>query len=163
MALRGRRINNFVELWCLAASRGLDIWVLSITFQKSNIDWPQQPPTEKVQKSVKERFLMIHSTKMEQYWSFRCQGWSNHQNQEVLWWNRAVEVGEASEVAEVNEAAVVLRPEKSLLRTSESSRFLNFISFWCFETKIFLIRSCWILAPFLSEALGASWCYFFEN
>ena len=25
-----------------------DIWVLSIYFQKSNIGWPQQPPTEKV-------------------------------------------------------------------------------------------------------------------
>ena len=26
------------------------IWVLSTSFQKSNIDWPQQPPTEKVLK-----------------------------------------------------------------------------------------------------------------
>ena len=27
-------------------SWGLDIWVLSTNFQKSNIDWPHQPPTE---------------------------------------------------------------------------------------------------------------------
>ena len=50
MALRGRRINNFLELWCLVGSRGLDIWVSSTSFQKSSIGWPQQPPTEKVLK-----------------------------------------------------------------------------------------------------------------
>ena len=32
----------------VAHSRDGDIWVLSIFFQKSNIGWPQQPPTEKV-------------------------------------------------------------------------------------------------------------------
>ena len=48
MALRGRRINNFVEFWCLVASGGLDIWVSSTSFQKSNIGWPQQPPKERV-------------------------------------------------------------------------------------------------------------------
>ena len=53
MALRGRRINNFLELWCLLASGGLDIWVSSTSFQKSNIGWPQQPLTEKVLISVK--------------------------------------------------------------------------------------------------------------
>ena len=53
MDLRGRRINNFLELWCLVASGGLGFWVLSTSFQKSNIGWPQQPPTEKVPISVK--------------------------------------------------------------------------------------------------------------
>ena len=47
-ALRGRRIHNFTKLWCLVGSRGLEIWVLSPSFQKSNIGWPQQPPTERV-------------------------------------------------------------------------------------------------------------------
>ena len=37
----------------------------------------------------------------------------------------AVEASEVAEANEVNEAAEVLGPEKSLLRTSESSRFLN--------------------------------------
>ena len=27
MALRSRRLNSYVELWCLVASGGLDIWV----------------------------------------------------------------------------------------------------------------------------------------
>ena len=52
-ALRDRRITNFVELRCLVASGGVDIRVSSTTFQKSNIGCPQQPPTEKVLKSVK--------------------------------------------------------------------------------------------------------------
>ena len=53
MALRGRRNENFVELLCLVASWGLEIWVSSTSFQKSNIGWPQQPPTEIVLISVK--------------------------------------------------------------------------------------------------------------
>ena len=53
MALRGRRINKLVELWCLVASGGLDILVSSTSFQKSNIKWPQQPLTEQVLKFTK--------------------------------------------------------------------------------------------------------------
>ena len=53
LALRGTRINNFVELWCLVASGGLEIWVSQISFQKNNIGCPQQPPAEKMLKSVK--------------------------------------------------------------------------------------------------------------
>ena len=48
MALRGRRIKDFVDLWCLVASGDLDNCVPSTSFQKSNIGWPQQPPTEMV-------------------------------------------------------------------------------------------------------------------
>ena len=48
LALRGRRINNCIELWCLVASGGLEICVSSTSFQKSSIGWPQQPPTEEV-------------------------------------------------------------------------------------------------------------------
>ena len=35
----------------------------------------------------------------------------------------------------------VLRPGKSLLRTSESSLFLNLALFWCFEKKRYLHRT----------------------
>ena len=48
MALKGKRINNFIELGCLVASGGLDFCVSSTSFQKIDIGWPQQPPTEKV-------------------------------------------------------------------------------------------------------------------
>ena len=53
MALRGRRIDNFIDLWSLVGSGGVDIWVSSTSSQKSDIGWPQQPLTEKVQISVK--------------------------------------------------------------------------------------------------------------
>ena len=49
-ALRGRRIHNFIELWCLVGPRGLKIWVSSTSFQKSSIGWPQQSPTERALK-----------------------------------------------------------------------------------------------------------------
>ena len=48
MALRGRNIENFDDTSLTAWSRGLPICVSSITFQKSSIGWPQQPPTERV-------------------------------------------------------------------------------------------------------------------
>ena len=50
MALRGRRIKNVIELWCLVVSRGSDICVSSISFQKNDFGWPQQSLTEKVLK-----------------------------------------------------------------------------------------------------------------
>ena len=50
MALRGRRIKYFFELWWLVGLGGFTIWVSSISFQKSSISLPQQPPTEKVLK-----------------------------------------------------------------------------------------------------------------
>ena len=73
-------------------------------------------------------------------WSFGCQGWSNHQDQQKILWNEAVEVIEAIKVVEaveVIEVADVLRTGKSLLRTSEWSRSLNSALFWCFEKKMF--------------------------
>ena len=47
MALRGSRIENFLELWWLVASGIVEILVSSTSFQKSNISWPQQPLTKK--------------------------------------------------------------------------------------------------------------------
>ena len=46
MALRGRRIENFLEIWWQVAPRVVDICVSSISFQKNDVGWPQQPPTE---------------------------------------------------------------------------------------------------------------------
>ena len=48
MALRGRRIENFDSISLAAWSRGLPLYVSSTSFQKSSIDWPQQPPTGRV-------------------------------------------------------------------------------------------------------------------
>ena len=72
MALRGGRIENFDQLWCLGASGGLDFCVSSTSFQKSNIGWPQQPPTEKLLKfkikfqgSMQIFFFLKHQNKAE--------------------------------------------------------------------------------------------------
>ena len=48
MALRGSKIENFDELWCLGALGGLDFCV------SSTMDWPQQPLTEKVSDNSKK-------------------------------------------------------------------------------------------------------------
>ena len=42
MPLRGRRIENFLEIWWLVASGVADIRVSSTGFQKNDISWPQQ-------------------------------------------------------------------------------------------------------------------------
>ena len=73
------QVSNFIEWWCLyrlseffrggslllltsvlVASGGLEIWVSSTSFQKSNIDWPQQPPKGKV---LKFNMIFHYSTK----------------------------------------------------------------------------------------------------
>ena len=48
--------------------RGAVIWVSSTSFQKSNIAWPQQPPTAKIQNI---------SEKLDFWWSIPQQGTSN--------------------------------------------------------------------------------------
>ncbi len=55
MALRDRRTNNFPEIWWLVSSGGADICVSSTSFQKNDIGWPQQPPTERVS-DISEKF-----------------------------------------------------------------------------------------------------------
>ena len=64
-----------------------------------------------------------------------------------------------------NQVVEVTRTGKSLLRTSESSRFLNSAIFWCFEKHLFWVESWNIRLNFstFSEAVKASRCYFFEN
>ena len=93
-------------------------------------------------------------------WSFGCQGWSNHQDQQKIWWNEAVEVIEAIEVVEaveVIEAADVLRTRKSLLRTSEWSRSLNSALFWCFERTFVLVESWNVMLNFSTFSVGGCW------
>ena len=48
--MKGRRIIDFIELWSIAGSGGLEICVSSTSFQINDNGWPQQPPTEKVLK-----------------------------------------------------------------------------------------------------------------
>ena len=50
MALMGSRIESFNKLQFLGALGGYDFCVSLTSFQKSNIGWPQKPPTEKLLK-----------------------------------------------------------------------------------------------------------------
>ena len=103
---------------------------------------------------------MIHSTKRDHYWSYWCQEWSNHQDQHFFWWNEAVEVFEAIEVVEaveVIEATEALRPGKSQLGTSESSRFLNSALFCCFEKYFWGVESWNIRLNFSTFSVRGCW------
>ena len=91
---------------------------------------------------------MILSTKRDQYWSFWYQGWSNHQVQELPWWN---------EVVEVIEAAEVVRPGNSLLRTLGSSRLLNLALVLCFEKTFFRVESWNIILYFCIIFVSGCW------
>ena len=116
---------------------------------------------------------MINSTKKDRYWSFWYHRWSNHQDQDVLWGNRAVEAVEASEVAEaaeVHETAEVSKAQKITTEDfigscihqfgDKNNSILMFCKkqFWQNHENPF-----WILAFFLSEAVEASLCYFFKK
>ena len=68
-AMRGRRIIHFIELWFIVGLRGLEIWVSSTSFQKSNMGWPQQPPTEKV---LKFNLILHDSTQKLSFSKHQC-------------------------------------------------------------------------------------------
>ena len=72
-------------------------------------------------------------------------------------WNEAVEVTEAIEAVEVIEATDILRPEKSLLTTPESSRLLNLALFWCFENHFFLWNHEISFFNFCTFSVGGCW------
>ena len=63
MVMKARRTNNFI-----ACSGGLEIWVSSTSFQKSDIGWPQQPLTEKV---LKFNMIFYDSTKKNFFQSIK--------------------------------------------------------------------------------------------
>ena len=60
LALRGRRINNSIDLWYLLDSGDNKFCVSLTSFQKKDIGWPQEPLTEKV---LKSNMILLDSTK----------------------------------------------------------------------------------------------------
>ena len=112
-----------------------NFWLLQPFFKKVTSAASTASDSKDIRYQWKIGFLMIHSTKRDQYWSFWCQVGSNHQDQDFFGWKRVFEAVKASEIAEadeVNEAAEVLRPEKSLLRTSviQVLKFIFILMFW---------------------------------
>ena len=171
MALRGSRIENFYDLGFLVASGGFDIWVSSTSFQKYRLASTSSDRKD-LRYQLKIGFLIVPYTKRDFYWSLWCQGWSNHQNEETYWGNRAAEAVEAIEVAEadeVNEAAEVSKGSKITTEDFRVIQVLEFSLFWCYfdvlKIKVFCrimkYVSGWILTTFLLEAVEASLCHFF--
>ena len=124
-ALRGRKINNFKELWCLVAFWGLEICVSSTSFQKKSIGWPQQPPTER---------LSDISWKLDFWWSIPQKinsigyfGASDDQTIRIsfFWGNWGLEAVEASEVAAVAEVNEAGEDSKALKITTEDFKVIQ--------------------------------------
>ena len=67
LALTGIRIDNFMVIMCSINAWGCDILIFATIFPKSNIGWPQQPPTERVSDTSK---------RMDFWWSFPQKGTS---------------------------------------------------------------------------------------
>ena len=124
--------NNFlVMMKAFVYSPGAAIWISSTSFQKSNIAWPQQPPTEKVPNI---------SEKLDFWWSIPQKGTSignfgARDDQTIMIRNFLEEIGLVRLVRPMRLPRLLrsmrlqrfLGPWKSLLRTSESHRFLNSI------------------------------------
>jgi hypothetical protein len=138
--------------------KSLEIWISSTSFQKSNIGWPQQPPTEKVQIKVKiwvfdDQFHKKEVLVIWLPWSIQPSGaviflmkWGckGHWCQGGCWGCRGHRGQKGSKVW------------KLLLRTSESYRFLNSALFWCFE-KNNLVESWNIMLNFRTFTVGGCW------
>ena len=158
-------------------SGGLDIWVLSIYFEKSNIGWPQQPLTERLPSISKNLdFWWFNPQKGASIGHFCASGDEIIKIRKFFWGKRAFEVIEAIEVskaAEVNEAAYLSEARKitnEFFRVSQVLEFNNLMTniplFWCLKTRIvgrIIKYQAKFWHPFLSEAVEVSQCYFFEN
>ena len=62
---------------------------------------------------------MIYSIKRDQFWSFWYQERSNHQDQEILWENTAVEATEAAKSTEVFKAWKITNEDFRVIQVLE--------------------------------------------
>ena len=152
------------------ASRGLDIWVSSTSFQKSNIGWPQQPLKEKVLKfnmifhdSTKTIFFSKHQSKAK---------FKKLDDFEVL----SSDFPDLRNLAVSGTSAASTTSMASMTFTAsfhqkhywlwwldhpwhQNDQYWSFVVEWIIKNRI-----ChWYLILFLSEAVESSLCYFFEN
>ena len=156
MAMKGRKIINLIELWSIAGSGGLELWVSVISLWKSNICGPQQPPIERYWISVKN-------------WNFDD---PFHKKGLVLviWVPGMIQPS-----GSVNDLmnwgcwghwhCRDSKAKKNHYRGLKSHPGFSFILMFWKENNLCLNHeiSCLILSPFLSEAVDASLCHFFGN
>jgi hypothetical protein len=122
MALRGRRINNFVDFSSKACSGGVGIWLLT--------QRPQQPLKERVPNTYHRKigFLMINPSKRD------CQGgWGqeNHSVSKALEFFAFLRSKKLLRSQRLLRSSWLMEPMRSfLLRLSDSFRNLNSIIWW---------------------------------
>ena len=158
-------------------SGGLDIWVLSIYFQKSNIGWPPQPPTEKGAKFqpdilwfYQQFFFLKHQNKLIFVIKLlNPRTWLTLKNSLVIF--LASDTYAASLTLAASETSMASMTSKALFpqKTSwfwwfhphwhQNDQYWSLFGDWIIKNPNFY----WYLAIFLSEAVEASQCYFFRN
>ena len=145
-------------------SWGLGIWVSSTNFQKNNKGWPQQPPTERVP-NISEKLDFWGSNPQQGTCVVHFGGKDDQtirirkffEKKRLL---RLLRPARLQRTLRSMRLQRFLRPEKSLLRTAESSRFLSLV-IWGLKSlyfdglkkiyfyrimlnfSIFSVRGCW--------------------
>ena len=125
-------------------SRDAAIWVSSISFQKSNIAWPQQPPTEKVPNI---------SEKLDFWWSIPQKGTSighfgARDDQTIMIRNFLEEIGLVRLVRPMRLPRLLrsmrlqrfFGPWKSLLPTSDDFRVIQVFKFYDLKTNFIVLK-----------------------
>ena len=154
-------------------SLGLGIWVSSTSFKKSNMDWPQQPPTEKILKfnmgfhdSVKKIVFSKHQNKWyrsSDYW-FQEPEWLSSDFPGLTNLCSLIDLTGLCNLTGLNSLYSHISSKNFLVLMVLSSLDQNY-KHWSFFVewiiKIPIFTNIWYL--FLLEAVEARLCYFFKN
>ena len=149
----------------------MNIYAWSIIWNFFDLLRLQRPPWKKLAYTSEILdFWWCIQHKNDLYWLFWCQWLSDHQDQEFVWGNWHLEAVEASEIAEASEVNETKEVSKAWKTTTEDFRVFQVLKFNILKTKSFYFvvlkkklfrqnheKSCWILAPFLLEAVEAVW------
>ena len=149
--------------------RGLEIWVLSTSFEKSNTGWPQQPLTERVLKfdmnfydSTKTFFFQNIKVKPNS-WTWMTLNSSvvifqTVEPQRPQWPLQPQQPRWLQWPRQPHFIKIFIQPDGWIIFSTQMTNTSPFFE-WIVENPIF---NCYLI-PFLSEAVEASLCYFFEN
>ena len=165
MTLRGGNIENFDGISLAAWSWELPICVLSSSFQKSIIGWPQQPLTEKLLKcnlifhdSIPKIIDLQHQNKAK---------FKNLDDSEVpscdfpgIRTSGALMTSTASTTSMASMTSTASFHQKNYWFWWLDHPWHQYDQYWPLFME-WIIKNAifhWYLVPFLSEAIEASWC-----
>ena len=167
LALRERNIQVRLYLKVVLKCWDVDILIIRTNFQKCNLGWPQQPPTEKV-----------HELKNDISWFHQKKWFSKHQNKSKF--NNLDDSGVLSSDFPGLRISVASMTSTASVASMTSTASFHKRNYWvlCFHQPWhqndlswslnveWIIKNplfYWFLAPFLLEAVEASLSYIFEN